>query len=290
MEAPKTQPRMKYRLVEPVDVNGTTYYRVQLLKGIERFNAEAGDFGGLVQTHADLSQEGDCWLDFNSVLSNGATLRGDAYLEDSTVSGPVTVSGDSVIIHGKVQGSPSGESTIVNSWVMHTTLRGCFRISKGSFIDTCVIDGDVTVKRGSKIKDCSISGIAKIKKSTLSGCVINGITKVVFSELNLVKIDNGSTIMGSDISECHIKHCGFFNYAQIEDDSDFMFFNDEFYNVLAVRDNDYHGGAFVSFKRHPLPTRHMSFNDFKAYSESKPEFESSRKLVVEKINQFLKHK
>jgi len=286
----RTQPRLKYRLVEPVDIDGTTYYRVQLLKGIERFNAEAGDFGGLVRTHADLSQEGDCWLDFDSVLSNGATLRGNAYLEDSTVSGPVTVTGDSVIIHSELQASPSGESTIADSWLMHTTLRGRCQISKGSFIDTCVIDGDVTIKRGSKIRDCSISGIAKIKKSTLSGCAISGKTKVVFSELNLVKIDNGSTIMGSDISECHIKHCGFFNYAQIEDDSDFMFFNDEFYNVLAVRDNDYHGGAFVSFKRHPLPTRHMSFNEFKDYSESTIEVESSRKMIVEKIDQFVKSK
>ena len=285
-----TPPNSKYRLTDPVNINGVTHYRVQLLKDIERFNAEAGDLGGLVAASANLSQEGDCWLDFDSVLSNGATLRGDAYLEDSTVAGPITVSGDSVIIHGKVQASPSSESTIVNSWVMHTTIRGRCQILKGGLIDTCVIDGDVTVKRGSKIKDCSISGIAKIKKSTLSGCAIGGKTKVVYSELNLVKIDNGSTITGSDISECHIKHPGLFNYAQINDNSDFMFFDNVFYDVLVVRDNDYHGGAFVSFKRHPLPKRHMSFNEFKAYSESKPEVETSRKMIVEKINQFLKHK
>lgn len=285
-----TPPNSKYRWTEPVDFNGTRCYRVQLLKDIDRFGLKAGDFGGLVAANANFSQDGDCWLDFDSVLSAGAVLRDDAYLENSTVTGPITVKGNSVIVDSELQASALQEGVVASAWVMHSTLRGRINISKRSSINSCLMDGAITIKKVSKVKNCVISGPIKIKRSGLSECIINGPTTVDFSDLNSVKVDVGGELLNSDISKCHIKRFGVFDYAQINNDGDFMFIKDDFYDALVTRDDHYHGGAMVSFKRHPLPNRSMPFNDFKAYIESKPEVENSRKMIVEKINQFINSK
>ena len=106
----------KYELIE-TDYDG--FYRIKALKDFQLITGEVvrkGDLGGLVEGEHTLSQEGNCWIEFearafgdskvidNSVLKDysvardNATVSGNAVMKDYSVARDnATVSGNAVM-------------------------------------------------------------------------------------------------------------------------------------------------------------------------------------------------
>ena len=64
---------------------GIPLYRIRALKDIPRHNVKAGDLGGWVQSEKNLSQDGDCWIEGDSVVICNAHISGDALVYDKAV-------------------------------------------------------------------------------------------------------------------------------------------------------------------------------------------------------------
>ena len=100
---------MKYKLTdETILFNGKVLRRIQALKDFG--GVKAGEFGGWIESEDNLSQEGDCWVYDNALVSDGARIfdnarvSGNALVSDSAqvcdkalVSGNIWVSGDARI-------------------------------------------------------------------------------------------------------------------------------------------------------------------------------------------------
>jgi NDP-sugar pyrophosphorylase family protein len=68
----------KYELVpdQQIMVAGTTLYRIRALKDFG--NVKAGDLGGFIRSEDNLSQRGDCWIDDEAQVYDGAVISDDA--------------------------------------------------------------------------------------------------------------------------------------------------------------------------------------------------------------------
>ena len=101
----------KYKLCEDDTIvrDGRKLYRIEALRDV-RFGVEAGEKGGYVESEANLSQEGRCWVYDNacayedarvegySVMYYDATLRGKAKLIDgATLWGHAIVEGEATV-------------------------------------------------------------------------------------------------------------------------------------------------------------------------------------------------
>lgn len=79
---------MKYKLTdEKIKHNDKTLYRIQALKDFGL--VKAGDLGGWIQSEANLSQDGSCWVAHDAKVFDDARVLGNA-----RVFGNARVSGD----------------------------------------------------------------------------------------------------------------------------------------------------------------------------------------------------
>lgn len=90
---------MKYKLLETgVTRRGVKLFRIVALKDIPSIGIVKGERGGLVQSEDNLSQQGDCWIDYSAVVYGQARVYEDAQIEDSVqVFGRAAVFGASII-------------------------------------------------------------------------------------------------------------------------------------------------------------------------------------------------
>ena len=88
----------KYELTETVYRN---FYRIKALKDFQLITGEMvkkGDLGGLVDGEHNLSQEGNCWIGYNTVVYDNSIVSGNAVMQDnSIVCGNSIVSGNAVM-------------------------------------------------------------------------------------------------------------------------------------------------------------------------------------------------
>ncbi len=92
----------KYELIE-TDCDG--FYRIKALKDFELVTGEIvkkGDLGGRVHGEHNLSQEGNCWIEYYARAYDNSMVKGNAVLKDysgayenSTVSGNAVMKGNS---------------------------------------------------------------------------------------------------------------------------------------------------------------------------------------------------
>lgn len=126
----------KYKLLEIEEE-----YRIFACKDIPRYNVKIGDIGGRVQSEKNLSQYGDCWIEFNSrVLADGLVKDNAILKNSSTISGKVIVGGNAVvcddaIIHGK------------------SVIKGDCVIKHSAIVRNCVIGGNTIVAGDAYIID-----------------------------------------------------------------------------------------------------------------------------------------
>jgi carbonic anhydrase/acetyltransferase-like protein (isoleucine patch superfamily) len=139
----------KYELTqESVQAHDLTLHRVKAL--IDFGQVSAGDIGGFVESEANLSQEGTCWIYDNSGCSGNSCVSGDASVsEGSWIYGDATVSGNAT-----VRGS---------SWIS-----GNAAISDNALVSgKSLVSGNATVSGSASVSDQSwVSGNAKIRGNT----------------------------------------------------------------------------------------------------------------------------
>ena len=73
----------KYELTTTCHPANPKLFQVKALRNIPEFLVKAGDLGGWIESEANLSQHGDCWVSGNAQVS-----------ENGWVSGGALVSGD----------------------------------------------------------------------------------------------------------------------------------------------------------------------------------------------------
>jgi carbonic anhydrase/acetyltransferase-like protein (isoleucine patch superfamily) len=92
----------KYKLTEELNEGG--FYRIKALRDIPRFNVKSGDLGGWVESEENLSQEDDCWISEEALVSGNARVyenalvSGEAWVyADARVYGNARISGEAWI-------------------------------------------------------------------------------------------------------------------------------------------------------------------------------------------------
>lgn len=91
----------KYKLVKAEHNYRTTDGKVlKRLVALKDFgDVKAGDFGGLVQSSKNLSQEGNCWIYKDAKVFQGATVKGNALVMGTTeIFGNAEIEGNAEII------------------------------------------------------------------------------------------------------------------------------------------------------------------------------------------------
>lgn len=85
----------KYDLTYNLKKEGTiTLYQVRALRDIPLHGVRKGDLGGYIQSQANLSQSGECWVAKEAVVLDSATIEGDALVtENARVYGNAKVRG-----------------------------------------------------------------------------------------------------------------------------------------------------------------------------------------------------
>lgn len=110
--------------------SGKVMYRIRAIRDIPAANVKAGDLGGFIQKQRNLSQSGDCWVDYTSYaihrsrvtdnaqicchsgVRNGAQIGGN-----STIRNNLIISGESYVHDVYLTGNPiTRESKVVGSW------------------------------------------------------------------------------------------------------------------------------------------------------------------------------
>lgn len=223
----------KYRLT-----SNTKYFKgvyLQQIKAVRDFgDIQKGTLGGFVRSTDNLSQEGLCWIDETSIVSEDARITGDAQITryskvhgHAEVSGEATVDNSEVSEFATVRGKAfacdsnlSGASwlgreavaekatlkdyaSVTDCGQVFGSLSGRARVEgaaqfSGSATDNVVIAGDSVV--GSSVE---LSGDAVVVDSVVDGTSrINGTSQVIKSSVNgdVVIMDatvSQSTIEGS---------------------------------------------------------------------------------------------
>jgi hypothetical protein len=58
------------------------FKRIRALRDIPAHNIKAGKLGGLIATEYNLSQDGDCWVDYFAKVDSRGTVRDNAFVTD----------------------------------------------------------------------------------------------------------------------------------------------------------------------------------------------------------------
>lgn len=112
----------KYELVanDTIVIGGAVLTRIRALIDIEHKDGShlsvlAGDQGGYVQSEANLSQEGLCWVGYNSKAYGKARVSDNAVLwNEAEVCQRAHVYGDAVVA-GKVRGNAKvGDKAVID--------------------------------------------------------------------------------------------------------------------------------------------------------------------------------
>lgn len=141
-----------------IEMVGRRQKRVKALRDFG--NVKAGSLGGIVSSERNLSQNGNCWISYDSKVLEYALVADDAQiLEGSTIKGNALILGKSVIINSNVSGR-----TMVNgeSVVSQSNIRG-HAIIKNSKVDNCEIRDSRDVEN-EELKDMVLLDTLRAKK------------------------------------------------------------------------------------------------------------------------------
>lgn len=133
----------KYELIDVSD----SFYRIRALIDIPRHGVKAGDLGGRVQTDYNLSQKGDCWIEYDAVAFARSCIRDNAILKDtSQICDRSNVSGDAILLNASLvlhYGSVRENAIIDAAFVTdHSDVFGNSRVKCVCLQGTSLIEGN----------------------------------------------------------------------------------------------------------------------------------------------------
>jgi len=103
---------VKYRLIQ--DSNYINLYRIQAMRRIlcsDGIVVNIGDYGGLIESEANLSHEGECWIRDNakvfgkSIIQNNALITENASVENSKIYDDAIIKDDAIINNSIIAGN-----------------------------------------------------------------------------------------------------------------------------------------------------------------------------------------
>lgn len=170
--------------------------RIRATRSIHRHGVAVGTLGGYIQSGANLSQDGDCWVGGEAKVYNS---RGDSHY--SFVTGSALVSGNA-----NLHSSSVSDNAVVTDDVMlaystiseNARVTGKSRVKHGAFVsgnalvtdnawvssdslvwENAVISGKSTVRDSKVFGNAKVTGDAVVEKSSLAGdVVVEGKTKI----------------------------------------------------------------------------------------------------------------
>lgn len=182
---------MKYKLLETdVTRRGIKLFRIVALKDIPSIGIVKGARGGLIESERNLSQQGDCWIDYPARVYGQARVYQDAQIEDSAqvfehacIYGSSIVSDNAIVCgHSKVY-----ENAVVSDLARvysNAKIYGAAEIYGHSYVY-----GDATV-----CGNAEVFGSSRVHgKAFISG---------------YSTIDDDASVYGDAILDGHVNICG----------------------------------------------------------------------------------
>ena len=159
----------KYKLREDDAIvrEGRKLYRIQALRDV-RYSVKEGKVGGYVESEANLSHEGTCWLFENACAYEDARVEGEARMHGhATLRGKAKLSGDATLWdHAIVQGEAKvgGGSQLNNQVVV-----GGSAILKGNVLlyDDVHVGDEAYLEGDDPKRELVIQGTTMILGSTI---------------------------------------------------------------------------------------------------------------------------
>lgn len=139
--------------------SGQILHRIRALREISE-KVAPGMLGGWIQSEANLSQDGDCWVYATSMVYDDAHVCGNAGIKSSSkIYGQATVSGNTTLWRSSVTDHAvvDGESHVNNSYI-----RGNARISENACVRDSEICDYAEISGHSRCFEILVYGCAKV--------------------------------------------------------------------------------------------------------------------------------
>lgn len=197
-------------------------YRIIYVKNITLYNSlstiKIGELGGKVDSRSCLSHKGKCYIDYYSIVINGAKVLNNSKIEKSIINGNIKIEGDSTILESNLT-EVKGE--IINSKVINSTFNKIILI-KNSVIKNSTINGNINK---SCIIDSNLNDATIYKSTVFQSSLFK--TFIEISNFNNSKVKY-STIALSNIKNSTIEYVNIesiiINDAIIKSIKDFIVF------------------------------------------------------------------
>lgn len=172
---------------------GKRHYRIRALKDIPEQGIPAGRIGGYVESEANLSHDGNCWVAHDALVSGNALVEGDA-----VVCGRATVMDDAVI-KGKSMVSSFvtvGGNAIIGDHAH--IMSSAIVMDDAKVLGHAHVSGDAVVCGTSLIGDATVRDNAIVMDSKAwGGAVISGHAVMIHN----ARADNNAKLGGYDLLE-----------------------------------------------------------------------------------------
>lgn len=195
----------KYELINPIEFEGRTLYRLRALRNIR--DVRAGRLGGYVEGAHNLSHNGNCWIHYGAKVYEQASVCNAAI-----VKGNVIVRGNANIMNKAVA---CGNAIVQGNAViqdMSVVSSACVIRDNAIISGKSVISGSAIAMRDAVINNCHVSGtaiiIGSIHRNSNSFLWINGGVISSYRDINQEENDTGF------FSRCKMSSHDIFEYQR----------------------------------------------------------------------------
>ena len=194
---------MKYKLTNQEKiVNGQKVSRIYALRDIQACTVKKGDLGGFVSSHANLSQEGDCWIGGDAVVLDTSCVSDDAFVSGMALVEQGSVIGDNAKVFGtaKVVASVmNGEPTVCDdAYVQGVKMTGTAQVVNKAKVEYSLLGGEVIVGDKAHVQ---YSEIFATQSYILDNATLETVNIGTEAQPALnVWIENDATVTGTNIA------------------------------------------------------------------------------------------
>ena len=126
-----------------------------------------GEYGGIVAAKDSLSQDGNCWIDYDSVIEDNAKVTGNAILHSSTLHNNAVAKDYSVIEHSELH-----DNAIVDNFahVINCVLANKGHIHGHALVTNCILNDSAHISGLAEVEGITANGDTHIRGSVVIKC------------------------------------------------------------------------------------------------------------------------
>lgn len=205
----------------------------------------AGDYGGLVQSEENLSQEGSCWIFSEAVVTDGARIFDDAIITGhSSVLGTAVVEDQAIItgfsricdrarIFGKAQ---IQDEAVVRGFAQvggNAIIDSSMRIMSGTILTVPNLEESIRIQTGLIPCNGEVIAYKQVRKNLVSIHDTNFIYKIGEEAVVENPDENPSVSCSSGL---HFSNANYWNNQRSPLDSTFLIASIKLEDIIAVQD------------------------------------------------------